>query len=407
MDALFTFISPHLTFIQTLCIPLVSAFVGWLTNYIAIQLTFYPVQYVGLNRWLGWQGVIPRKAEKMAKISVERAISQFGDIKSIFYKLEPEKIIQHIIDQVEPRIEEYVDDIMYEHHAVLWDNFPNMLKDKIYRWTKEQLPKRVKALVAEFGNEFTDLIDLNELFVGSLKDHPDVMVRIFKEAGSKEFPYIIRSGWWWGGILGLIFIPLLQVSQSLGLFVGMGFLVGFATNWIALNFVFKPLNQRNILGFKFQGVFLKRQNEVAEVWSRIIAEELITVERVSYVMVYGKHARHTHAIIQKHMRPILDKAGIMKTLTQIALGTSGYADLKHSLNNKAVEVSTKPFRDHDFNKSRAPVIAAELEKRMKDLSPAEFQNVLRPAFQEEEWQLMLLGGVFGALAGIIQWLLFF
>jgi uncharacterized membrane protein YheB (UPF0754 family) len=407
MNGLTTFFSPDLSLLQLICIPVISGFVGWATNFIAVQMTFYPIQFIGISRWFGWRGVIPRKAEKMARVSVDRAIARFGDIQDVFYKLDPSQITQHIIDQVEPRIEEYVDDIMYEHHSVLWDNLPYGLKDRIYQWSREQLPRRIEALVAEFGKEFPELIDMHELFVGGLRDRPELMVRIFKEAGSKEFPFIIRSGWFFGGLFGIAFIPFVHLGLSSHAFALLGFLVGFFTNWIALNLVFKPLNSRNLFGFKFQGLFLKRQDEVSEVWSRIIAEELITVERVSYVMVHGQHAHQTHSIIQRHIRPMLDQSGIMKMLTQIALGASGYAELKHSLNNKAIEISTKPFQDPKFIKSRAPIIAEELARRMKALSPAEFQDVLRPAFQEEEWQLMMLGGVLGALAGLIQWLLFF
>ena len=40
---------------------------------------------------------------------------------------------------------------------------------------------------------------------------------------------------------------------------------------------------------------------------------------------------------------------------------------------------------------------------MKLLSPAEFQQVLRPIFQEDEFTLILAGGVLGGLAGLLQW----
>jgi hypothetical protein len=42
---------------------------------------------------------------------------------------------------------------------------------------------------------------------------------------------------------------------------------------------------------------------------------------------------------------------------------------------------------------------------MKALGPEEFQDILRPAFREEELQLMLVGGVLGLLAGAIQFLI--
>ena len=40
---------------------------------------------------------------------------------------------------------------------------------------------------------------------------------------------------------------------------------------------------------------------------------------------------------------------------------------------------------------------------MNLLSPAEFQNVLRPIFQEDEFTLILAGGILGGLAGLLQW----
>ena len=40
---------------------------------------------------------------------------------------------------------------------------------------------------------------------------------------------------------------------------------------------------------------------------------------------------------------------------------------------------------------------------MNLLSPAEFQQVLRPIFQEDEFTLIVAGGILGGLAGLLQW----
>jgi hypothetical protein len=51
-----------------LTIPVIAALVGWLTNYLAVQMIFYPIQYWGIPLWrrpevplgiIGWQGIIP------------------------------------------------------------------------------------------------------------------------------------------------------------------------------------------------------------------------------------------------------------------------------------------------------------------------------------------------------------
>lgn len=386
-------------------IPLFAALVGWGTNWLAIQLTFYPVQRVGLTRWIGWQGVIPRKSRKMAAISVDRTLARFGDMESVFLKLQPELITRQILKQVLPRLEEYIDEVMIEHHAVLWDNLPLAMRQRIYKWAEAQLPKRIEALVADFGDELVDLVDLQELFVDELDKHPELMVKIFQQSGEKELKFIVKSGFGFGLIIGLLMVLAVKTAPVAWLLPVGGFVVGFITNWLALNLIFRPLNPRYFLGFCIQGLFLKRQEEVSKVWSRLIAEELITVEKVSRSMVFGKNGHRTRAIIQRHIRPILDQSVLLKVVTQVAVGAGGYAELKKALQDKAVAVSTEPFHDMSFNKDRAPVVAEVIEARMTSLSAAEFQDVLRPAFQEEEWQLMLIGGGLGALVGVIQWFL--
>ncbi len=396
-----------LTFLQIASFPVIAALLGWATNWLAVQLTFYPLERLGVGRIFCWQGVIPKNSEKMAVISVDRTVDRFGDMHDVFMKLEPEKITQQILRQTIPRVEEYIDEIMYDHHDILWDNLPHALKERVYEWARRQLPSRVEALVAEFGDELGELVDLKELLVSELKEHPDLMVRIFQEAGDKEFKFIIKSGLVLGFLMGLLVMPLWAANPSFWTLLGAGFFIGWVTNWIAINLIFRPVNPRNLFGYRLQGLFLKRQAEVSAVWSQIIAEELITVEKVAWHMIYGRHGGRTRAIIQKNIRPALDQSGIIKLIAQLTVGAHGYADLKRALHEKAISVSVAPFHDPEFNKDRAPIVAAEIERRMSALRPVEFQDVLRPAFQEEEWQLMFIGGCIGAVAGLLQWAMFF
>ena len=50
-----------------LCIPLISGFIGWFTNWIAVKATLHPVEFVGIPPLLGWQGVVPKNTEELAK----------------------------------------------------------------------------------------------------------------------------------------------------------------------------------------------------------------------------------------------------------------------------------------------------------------------------------------------------
>ena len=384
-----------------LLVPLVAAVVGWATNWLAIQMSFYPVQFVGIG-FLGWQGVIPRKAEKMAHICVDQTLQQFGDLNSVYRKLEPHKIVEHVVNLVSPRLDEYIDSMMYDVHPVLWDNLPLFVRSRIYRWASEQLPSRIEELVDDIGDDLDSLVDLKALLSRQLKTNPDLMNRIFKEAGAVELKSVVNRGAWIGGVLGAALLPLwMRYPEPWALPLG-GFLIGFVTNWLAINLIFAPLRPRRFLFWKIQGLFLRRQNEISDVWARLVAEELITVELVADAMVNGDQGNRTRAILQKHLRPMLDESLVLKMAAQVSVGMTGYADLKRVMNDKAVIATKDVFADPAFKKERAPAVAAVLSEQMKALKPEDFQDILRPAFREEELQLMVVGGIFGAAAGLVQ-----
>ncbi|MBJ7278602.1 hypothetical protein JHC43_19150 [Marinobacter salarius] len=385
-------------------VPLMAAIVGWFTNWLAIQMSFNPIQFVGIGV-IGWQGVIPRKAEKMAHICIDRTLQQFGDLNAVYQQLEPQRIVEQVISQVNPRMDEYIDEVMYDIQPVLWDNLPLFMKNRIYRWGREQLPSRIESLVEDFGDDLNDLVDLKALLSRELKTHPDLMNRIFMEAGSVELRSVINRGAIIGGLLGAVLAPIwVRYPEPWLLPVG-GFAVGFLTNWIAINLIFRPLKPRRFLFWRLQGLFLKRQPEISDVWARLVAEELITVEKVADAMINGNRGDRTRAIIQKHLRPLLDNSMVMKLGAQVTVGMTGYTELKKAMNHKAVLATRDVFGDPAFNRERAPVVAGVLAGQMKSLAPAEFQDILRPAFREEEIQLMLVGGILGSLAGALQFLI--
>src|SRR5690554_7630937 len=63
-------------FWQYLSIPVIAALIGWSTNWLAIKMTFYPLEFIGKPPLLGWQGIIFFKARKMAAIRSEEHTSE-------------------------------------------------------------------------------------------------------------------------------------------------------------------------------------------------------------------------------------------------------------------------------------------------------------------------------------------
>lgn len=382
-------------------IPLFTALVGWGTNRLAVWMLFEPVSPLGRPPWLGWQGVVPRKAEKMAHRCIEETLARTGDLTGLYQRLDPALITGEVVSRITPHLEEYVDDVMYELHPVLWDNLPLRVRRRIYQFVARKLPERVDAMVNDFGAELGTLVDLKALISRELEQRPAFMNEVLWEAGHRTFRFVVRSGGIIGAILGVGLMAVWAWWPHPLVLVGGSFLVGLGTNWIALNLIFRPVEPRRIAGVRVQGLLVRQQPEISRVWAHKVAHELMTVERVAHAMIHGEKSSRTRAIVQKHLRPLLDESMVMRVSTQVAVGASGYSELKQAMNERALEASGEVFQNGAFNDDRADVVADLIEERIAGLPAGDFQSILRPVFQEEEGRLMLAGGVCGAVAAAL------
>ena len=57
-----------------LLIPLIAGLVGWFTNWVAVRMTLYPVEFKGIGQ-VGCQGVVPANVEELSK-SFSRLIDE-------------------------------------------------------------------------------------------------------------------------------------------------------------------------------------------------------------------------------------------------------------------------------------------------------------------------------------------
>ena len=160
--------------------------------------------------------------------------------------------------------------------------------------------------------------------------------------------------------------------------------MGYVTNWIALKWIFEPLHPTKYGPFLLQGLFLKRQSAVSEEFSRYISGNVLTSRRVWQSILSEPNLAEFNKIVRRHI-PFL-------SAVQLATITN---HLRSSLSNS--QHALHEYIDHRLDLQRL------LIERMKRLSPAEFEQVLHPIFQEDEVILIAAGGVLGFLAGALQW----
>ena len=269
------------------------------------------------------------------------------------------------------------------------------------------------------------LVNMREMVVSQMEGDRQLMVNMFLKVGQKEINFI----WHISALIGMFF----GVFQMIVWFVVpwhwtvpiWAAIWGFLTNWIAIWMVFNPVEPHFIrypqffeltkdrkfpwikpviprIGtYNIQGAFMKRQEEVSDVFAKVVTEDLITLKSIMTEMMYGGKKDKTRRIVKRHINEIMETP-LVRTSLQLSLGPKEYAKLKTDLIDRSIEITMVPVCDPAFNASRAQKIYQMFRDRIRELTPKEFQNLLRPAFQEDEWILIVLGGVTGFFAGLIH-----
>ena len=260
-------------------IPITSGVVGWLTNYMAVKMMFYPIEFIGIKPIFGWQGLIPAKRREMAEIEVELVLGKLLSVEELTGRLDPEELTAAIDRRLKQVLKKTVNKVMQESAPQLWASLPAPGKDLVYKRVENDIPNVVRKLVDDFQHNINEILNIKELVVEQLVNSPELINEIFLKAGEKEFPFIIRSGFYFGLLFGIPTMIAWMLLEAWWILPLGGLLVGYATNWIALKIIFEPLNPVKIGPFTLHGMFLKRQNDVSRVYADLIERKLINSQK--------------------------------------------------------------------------------------------------------------------------------
>ncbi|MBN7819012.1 DUF445 domain-containing protein [Bowmanella yangjiangensis] len=386
-----------------LLIPLTSALVGWFTNYLAVKMMFYPVEFVGIRPIFGWQGLIPAKRRKMAEIEVELVLGKLLSVEEIVNRLDAQQMTQAIERRLKQVLRRIVNDVMQESAPTLWAALPVQGKNLVYARVELDIPNVVSKMVRDFQQNVTEIFDIREMVVEQLAKDPELINEIFLKAGAKEFPFIERSGLYFGFLFGLPTMFIWSYYQLWWILPLGGLLVGYATNWIAIKIIFEPKRPRKVGFFTLQGMFLKRQKEVSRVYAEIIEKKLLNSQNITHAVLKGSGSGQLLELIELHVNDAIERyVAVAQPYFALAVGSEDYFRMKELAVKRIFEDSDKFLHyAHEYANS-ALNIGDDLRVKMEVLSPEEFEGVLRPAYKQDEWKLIVVGAILGMLAGAGQ-----
>jgi uncharacterized membrane protein YheB (UPF0754 family) len=404
---MFISFSEFIEYIPYLSIPVVSALVGWITNIVAINMTFYPIKYKGV-RPFGWQGIIPSKAKKMAETAVELWTTKLLDIGTQFSKIKPNKVAEEMAPSIDHLSKQIIDEVMEAKLAKIWEQTPPSIRQNIYAKVSDNLPIIVEEMMEDVGSNFSNLLDLKSLAVSALVQNKTLLNQMFLTCGAAEFKFIKKSGLYFGFLFGLIQMIVWYFLPHWWVLPLFGVLVGYFTNLLALKLIFRPLNPIKIGKLSIQGMFIKRQKEVAREYSKIVASKIITIENIFEYIIRGPGSEKLEKIVQKQIENTIEEtAGLLKSLVEITTGSQIFIHIRNIACFRFMQELPMNIRQVFGYAENALDLEHILRQKMTGLTPLEFESFLRPVFKEDEKTLIMIGAILGGLAGMLQYFIFF
>jgi uncharacterized membrane protein YheB (UPF0754 family) len=384
-------------------IPIVAALIGYGTKLVAIRMMFQPVEFIGIKPFLGWQGIVPKRAARMASIACDTMTEQLIKPAEVVARLDASRIAKEIEKPLLAGVEDIVREVAGHYQPGLWESLPVRVQRLVIERVQHESPRMVAAVLDLIKSDVDSVFDLKGMVVTSLVKDKRLLNRIFQEAGAQEFKFIARSGLVFGGAIGVIQMIAWILFKFPLIMPVFGLFTGWFTDWLALRMIFFPIEPRRYFGVEWQGLFLKRRKEVAEAYGELIAKEIITPHNVIEAILHGPLSDRVLALIQRQLDEELGR--VARPLVVFAVGSRRYQDMKLSIASQIMSRLPETMRYIEDYATDAMDIRNVLVSKMKELSPHEFERLLRPAFEQDEWILIATGAVLGFAVGEAQVLL--
>jgi len=239
--------------------PLVAAFIGYTTKLLAIEMIFRPIDFVGIKIGpipIGWQGVLPMMAPKMASIMVDVLVPKIIDPHELVDKLDAKRLMKELREPLYGVVEQMVDEVAHEMRPGMWEAMPVQARRLVYNRVMGEAPKYLDRMLKDAKNNLEQVLDMKDLVVTAMTRDKALLNAVVRKISKSEFRFMADSGIYFGGLIGLVQMFAWAIFHEPIIMPLFGFFCGFVTDWLALNMIFRPYHPTRYFGvWEFQGLF--------------------------------------------------------------------------------------------------------------------------------------------------------
>jgi len=196
-----------------LIIPVISAFIGWVTNWVAIKMLFHPREP---KRFLGitFHGIFPKRQKQFAEKLGKLVSAEFLSFSDIEQKISSPENLKKIMPMIENHIDDFLRHKLSEQMPVLsmfiGDKTINSLKEVFMKELEILFPQVMKQYAANLKTE----LDLEHIVIQKVSNFSsDKLEEILYQIMSKEFRFVEILGAVIGFIIGVVQVAITVLTS--------------------------------------------------------------------------------------------------------------------------------------------------------------------------------------------------
>ena len=191
------------------------------------------------------------------------------------------------------------------------------------------------------------------------------------------------------------------------LMVGVGALIGWFTNYLAIKLLFRPYNEINLVIFKLQGLIPKRRHEIAVNIAEVIETELISIREIGDKLDTSSFeyddldAFLDRLVKEKIKAELLEKNPFLKMFINDGMLNKIRDYIKKLILDNKEELFQLLLSVIEKNVD----LKGHIIEKMDNFSLREIEDIIIKISKKELKHIEILGGILGGIIAVFQYLI--
>jgi uncharacterized membrane protein YheB (UPF0754 family) len=179
--------------------------------------------------------------------------------------------------------------------------------------------------------------------------------------------------------------------------------IHWLTIWMALKLLFHPRQPKKILGFTLQGVFPKKQQQIAENLGRIVGQELLSFEDIEQTITNPANVQRILPLADEHIDNFL-RVKLKESMPMIAMfiGDKTIGQLKAVFMKELEELFPVIMKNYVAHLKNDLDLERIVVDKIANFSSDKLETMLNQILTKEFRFVEVIGAALGFFIGLLQ-----